>query len=160
MNHLPRSYAPISDDGWAALDREVQQRLVPGLAARRLVDFSGPAGWERSAVDLGRVTDIDAPAPGLRASQRRVLPLVELRAALAVSRAELRDLDRGAVDLDLGAVDAAAQRIAQAENVAVFHGWASAGIIGISEKTPAKAIAVGKSFAEYPKQVAKAVETV
>jgi uncharacterized linocin/CFP29 family protein len=157
MNHLLRSYAPISDEGWAQLDREVQQRLVPGLAARRLVDFSGPAGWERSAVDLGRVTDIDAPAPGLRASQRRVLPLVELRAALAVSRAELRDLDRGAVDLDLSTVDSAAQRIAQAENVAVFHGWASAGIIETVQATP---IAAGQSFAEYPKYVAKAVETL
>ena len=160
MNHLLRSYAPISDEGWAQLDREVQQRLVPGLAARRLVDFSGPAGWQRSSVDLGRVTDIDAPGPGLRASQRRVLPLVELRAGVAVSRAELRDLDRGAADLDLSTVDTAARRIAEAENVAVFHGWASAGIIGISEAVQAKPVAVGKSFAEYPRNVAKAVETL
>ncbi|HEV7524911.1 MAG TPA: family 1 encapsulin nanocompartment shell protein [Acidimicrobiia bacterium] len=158
MNHLLRSYAPISDTGWSAIDQEVHQRLVPGLAARRLVDFSGPAGWEHSAVDLGRVTDIDAPAKGLRASQRRVMPLVELRAGFTVSRAELRDLDRGAVDTDFSSVDTAARRIAEAENVAVFHGWASAGIVGISQAAEIAPIAPGKKFADYPKHVAKAVE--
>lgn len=160
MNHLLRSYAPISDEGWAAVDSEVQQRLVPGLAARRLVDFAGPAGWEHSAVDTGRVTEIAAPAKGLSAALRRVLPLAELRADFTVSRAELRDLDRGAVDLDLSSVDAAARRIAEAENVAVFHGWKTAGMVGIAEAAEAPTVAVGKKFADYPKYVAKAVETL
>lgn len=160
MNHLLRTYAPISDTGWDELDREVRQRLLPGLAARRLVDFSGPKGWEHSAVDLGRVADIDTPAKGLRAGQRRVLPLAELRADFAVARSELRDLDRGAVDLDLSAVDTAARRIAQAENVAVFHGWAAAGIVGITEAAALSPIVAGKKFADYPKYVAKAVETL
>src|SRR3954447_59774 len=133
MNHLLRSYAPISDAGWSQLDREVEERLRPGLAARRLVDFSGPAGWEHSAGGLGRVADIPAPANGLRAGQRRVLALAELRADFTVARAELRDLDRGAVDLDFGNVDAAARKMAEAENVAVFHGWAGAGIVGIAD---------------------------
>jgi uncharacterized linocin/CFP29 family protein len=160
MNHLLRSYAPISDAGWKELDKEVQQRLVPGLAARRLVDFSGPAGWEHSSVDIGRVTTIAAPAAGLRAAQRRVLPLAELRADFTVSRAELRDLDRGAVDLAFSSVDAAAKRIAEAENVAVFHGWPGAGIVGISAASQNEPIAPGKkfAFADYPRHVAKAVE--
>ncbi|HEY5077248.1 MAG TPA: family 1 encapsulin nanocompartment shell protein [Acidimicrobiia bacterium] len=160
MNHLLRSYAPISDTGWDELDREVRQRLLPGLAARRLVDFSGPKGWEHSAVDLGRVADIDTPAKGLRAGQRRVLPLAELRADFTVARSELRDLDRGAVDLDLSAVDTAARRIAQAENVAVFHGWAAAGIVGITEAAALSPVVAGKKFADFPKHVAKAVETL
>ncbi len=160
MNHLLREHAPISDASWGELDREVEQRLLPGLAARWLVDFSGPRGWDHSAVDLGRVTEIPAPDKGLRASRRRVLPLAELRADFVVSRAELRDLDRGAVDLDLGTVDAAARRIAEAENVAVFHGWAGAGIVGIGEAAALAPIAAGKKFADYPKHVAKAVETL
>ena len=55
MNHLLRSYAPISDAGWKMLDEEARQRLGPALAARKLVDFSGPNGWEYSATNLGRV---------------------------------------------------------------------------------------------------------
>src|SRR6185437_3104692 len=113
-----------------------------------------------SAVDLGRVADVDAPAKGLRAAQRRVLPLAELRADLTVARSELRDLDRGALDLDLPSVDTAARNIAKAENVAVFHGWKAAGIVGITEAAENAPIAVGKKFAEYPKHVAKAVETL
>lgn len=160
MNHLLRSYAPISDDGWRQIDSEVQERLVPGLAARRLVDFSGPHGWEHSTVDLGRVATIDAPAKGLVAAQRRVLPLAELRADFTVARSELRDLDRGALDLDFSSVDAAARRIAEAENVSVFHGWKAAGIVGITDAAEIAPIAAGKKFAEYPKHVAKAVETL
>ena len=160
MNHLLRSYAPISDDGWRQIDREVQERLVPGLAARRLVDFYGPHGWEHSTVDLGRVATIDAPAKGLVAAQRRVLPLAELRADFTVARSELRDLDRGALDLDFSSVDAAARRIAEAENVSVFHGWKAAGIVGITDAAEIAPIAAGKKFAEYPKHVAKAVETL
>jgi uncharacterized linocin/CFP29 family protein len=159
VNHLLRAHAPITDAAWAMLDREAQQRLVPALAARRLVDFDGPAGWEHSAVNLGRVTEIDRPDDGLRAAQRRVMPLVELRAAFSISRSELADLDRGAADLDLAMLDAAAARIAKAENVTVFHGWPAAGITGVAEGT-FPAAPLGSTYTDYPSNVAGAVETL
>ena len=105
--------------------------------------------WHRF-VDLGRAASIEAPAQGLRASQRQVLPLIELRADFAVARSELRDLDRGAVDTDFSAVDSAARRIAEAENVAVFHGWKAAGIVGVAQAAPHPSLTPGKKFAEYP----------
>ena len=86
MNHLLRSQAPISDIGWRELDREAQQHLLPALASRRVVDFSGPLGWEHSATNLGRVSNIDPPDEALLTSQRRVLPLAELRSDFAISR--------------------------------------------------------------------------
>lgn len=158
MNHLLRSHAPIPDEAWSELDEEVRERLVPALAARRLVDFSGPKGWDYSATNLGRISPIDPPASGLRARQRRVLPLAELRADFAVSRAELFDFARGAADLDLSALDAAARRIAEAENVAVFHGWSAAGIVGIAEAATNAPIALAAHVTEYPRQVAKAMQ--
>jgi uncharacterized linocin/CFP29 family protein len=160
MNHLLREAAPISDSAWKEIDREIRERLVPSLAARRLVDFAGPSGWEHAAVALGRVADIDAPVGNLRGRQRRVLPLAELRADFAVRRAELRDLDRGAVDLDFDAADDAARRIAEAENIAVFHGWPGAGIVGIAEASEMEPIVAAEDFTDYPKHVAKAVETL
>jgi uncharacterized linocin/CFP29 family protein len=158
VNHLLREHAPISDAAWDALDQEARERLLPALAARRLVDVRGPLGWEHSATSLGRVAAIDAPAPGLRAQQRRVLPVVELRADFAVSRAELRDIDRGAVDPVLDDLDAAAKRIAEAENAAVFHGWTAASIVGIARAVAAPAVEAGSNFSDYPRHVAKAVE--
>src|SRR6478736_8522387 len=121
MNHLLRGHAPISDGVWKELDEEARERLTPALAARKLVDFSGPHGWEHSATNLGRVKELDdAPGDGIAASQRRVLGLVELRAHFSLRRAELDDAERGAQDVDLGTLDAAAHRIATAENATVF----------------------------------------
>jgi uncharacterized linocin/CFP29 family protein len=95
---------------------------------------------------------------GVAAHQRRVLPLVELRAAFTISRAELRAADRGASDADLEGLDDAAQRIARAENRAVCHGFDAAGIAGITEAASHAPIELSDDFDEYPRHAAKAVE--
>jgi uncharacterized linocin/CFP29 family protein len=158
MNHLLREHAPISDSGWELLDQEARQRLEPALAARKLVDFSGPHGWEYSATNLGRVAPAaSAPTEGVSGLHRRVLPLLEVRADFTITRAELRDADRGADDADLEALDRAAHEIAVAENVAVFHGWHGA-IVGIAESSPYEQVSLGDTAEGYPRQVARAVE--
>ena len=65
------------------------------------------------------------------------------------SLGELRDDDRGAVDVDLEQLDDAAHQIALAENGAVFHGWAKAGIGGIAEASPFEPEPLGAA-AELP----------
>ena len=158
MNHLLRGNAPISDLGWETLDAEARQRLGAALGARKLIDFSGPHGWTYSATNLGRSNPLSsALGDGLTGRQRRVLPLVELRADFELSREELRDADRGADDVDLEALDAAAHQIARAENIAVFHGWAEA-IVGIAESSPYEQLSLGERAETYPRQVAGAVE--
>jgi uncharacterized linocin/CFP29 family protein len=159
LNHLLRPLAPITDSTWELLDKEARERLTGALAARRLVDFAGPHGWEHSATNLGCVTGVkSAPAKGVTGAQRQVLPLIELRGGFSVSREELRNEERGAVDVDLAELDDAAHRMALAENAAVFHGWPAAGIAGITEVSPGKPIALGKSAEAYPRAVAGAVE--
>jgi uncharacterized linocin/CFP29 family protein len=158
MNHLLRTHAPISDAGWSLLDEEARDRLTPSLAARKLVDFSGPHGWDHSATDLGRVAPLaSAPSEGVSGVQRRVLPVVELRADFEISRSELRDADRGAEDVDLEALDKASHQIALAENIAVFHGWQDA-ITGIAESSPHDVLELGEDTERYPTQVAGAIE--
>jgi len=159
VNHLLRSIAPISDAGWELLDEEATERLSPALAARKLVDFSGPRGWEHSGTNLGRVGELtETPVDGVEAHQRRVLSLVELRAGFSVSRPELRDADRGAADVDLADLDEAAQRIARAENSAVCHGFEAATIAGITQASSHSPIELSDDFDAYPGHVAKAVE--
>jgi uncharacterized linocin/CFP29 family protein len=158
-NHLLREHAPISDSNWKLLDDEARDRLGVLLAARKLVDFSGPHGWEYSATNLGRVGSVPkAPCDGVTASQRKVLPMVEVRAEFAISRAELRDDDRGADDADLAALDRAAHQIAVAENRAVFHGWPEASIAGIADASPHQGLQLGSEPSSYPRPVASAVE--
>lgn len=158
MNHLLRSQAPVSDAGWELLDDEARARLAPALAARKLVDFSGPHGWEHSATNLGRTSPLESvPGEGMSALKRSVLPLVEVRAEFQLSRAELREADRGADDADLAELDNAAHRIAMAENVAVFHGLRGA-TVGIAEASPHAQSKLGEAADAYPRKVAGAVE--
>ncbi len=158
MNHLLRTHAPISDASWKLLDEEARERLTPALAARKLIDFSGPHGWEHSATNLGRTSALpSAPCDGVSGQQRRVLPLVELRADFALSRTELGDADRGADDTDLEPLDHAAHQIAVAENIAVFRGWPEV-ITGIVEASPHEQDQLGETAGAYPLQLARAVE--
>lgn len=159
MNHLLRDLAPISDTAWNELDTEARVRLVPALAARKLVDFEGPKDWSYSATNLGRTDAVSKPpCDGVVGRQRRVLPLVEVRARFALALEELRAADRGAQDADLEPLDKAAHQIAVAENKAVFHGWPDAGITGIAEASPHERLPLGELTDAYPRPVAAAVE--
>jgi len=139
---------------------EARERLAGPLAARRLVDFLGPQGWQHSATNLGRVEPVEGGEEGVSALRRRVLPLVEVRVDFTVSRAEMRDDDRGALDVDLESLDNAAHQIALAENSAVFNGWAKAGIQGMIEGSPFEPEPLGADANAYPRSVARAVEAL
>jgi uncharacterized linocin/CFP29 family protein len=159
VSHLLREHAPISQAAWRLVDEEARSRLLPALAARRVVDFAGPHGWEYSATNLGRVGRLaDCPADGVWGAQRRLLGLVELRVPVSLARDELCDVDRGAQDVDLGALDEAVGRLATAENRIVFHGWQSAGMVGIVQAATHDPIVLGEDCERYPRHVAKAVE--
>ena len=159
MNHLLRERAPITEDGWRLLDGEAKNVLQTTLGARKLLDVGEPLGWSYSAHNLGRVSPL-APGPieGVEAAQRRVQPLVELRARFTVSRTELDDASRGADDLDLEDLDAAARRIAAADNATVLHGWAAAAIEGVTKASPYPPIALPDAMADLPHSIARAVE--
>jgi uncharacterized linocin/CFP29 family protein len=158
VNHLFRDLAPISEAAWAEIDSDAKRTLTHFLAARKLVDFVGPCGWEHSAVSLGRADDLgQSPYDGVTAAQRRVLPMVELRRRFTLARRELEAVDRGASDADLDPLDEACKDLAIAEDSLVFNGYGAAGITGIGEASPHEAVALSDEFDTYPNHVAKAV---
>jgi uncharacterized linocin/CFP29 family protein len=160
MNHLLRSSAPVSELGWEQIDDEARERLQPALGARKLVDFSGPLGWQHSATNLGRTRTLEAsPVEGVSAVERQVLPLVELRADFTVARSELRDIDRGAIDADFASLDRAAHQIATAENTAIVHGWAGR-VRGIAELSPLPQRHLGTDPQQFPQAVSAAVSAL
>jgi uncharacterized linocin/CFP29 family protein len=161
VNHLLRGLAPITDEAWTLIDDEASRSLKLHLAARRLVDFEGPLGWEHAAVSDGRAQDLaSAPLDGVGARLRTVHPLLELRVPFELKLSELMTADRGATDLELGAVIAAARTAALAEDGAIFHGYAAGGIEGIGPSSPHEHIAIGEDFDHYPVYVARAVSTL
>jgi uncharacterized linocin/CFP29 family protein len=160
MDHLYRELAPVSEAAWGQIEDEAKSRLVTHLAARKLVDLSGPHGWDHSATELGRVEDVPSPAEGISAVRRRVLPLVELRASFSVSREELDDAERGSNNIELPELDEAVRQMALAENVSVFHGYADAGILGITESSSHAPLTFGQDMEQYPMVVAQAVDVL
>jgi uncharacterized linocin/CFP29 family protein len=158
MNHLLRALAPLSDGEWKAIDDEAKQTLKMNLAARRLVDFSGPHGWETSSINLGRVDQTERQLrPGVETRRRRVQTLIELRAPFEMSRKELDIISRGGRDPDLRPVTEAARAIAIAENQAVFNGFEAGHITGIFELVEESALRLTDDYVHYPEVVAEAL---
>jgi uncharacterized linocin/CFP29 family protein len=155
-----RELAPVLPEVFERIDAEARRVLEQRLAARKLVDFRGPHGWQFAAVNTGRLRCFSqGPAQGVSVGQRISLPLLELRTPIVL---ELDDLDaaaRGADDLDLSPVVRAAERIAHVEDVATFHGYPEGGIGGIVEKTPHDPLMV-PNVAAWPLVVVRAKEVL
>lgn len=159
MNDLLRELAPISTEAWAQIEDEAKRTLKFMLAARKLVDFTGPLGWEASMVNSGRSKAIDSEA-GAQLRLRTTQALVEVRVPFELAREELESMGRGAKDPDLDPVRDAARKAAIIEDRAVFHGHAGAGIRGINEAAAASALTLTDDYTAYPGVVAEAIHNL
>lgn len=161
MDHLRRSLAPVPDAAWEQIDDDAARTLRLTLAARRVVDVSGPTGWRTDALDSGLVAPIDpAPASGVNALTRRPIPLLELSADFELEQADVDTADRGNPAIDTGSVVEACRRIAIAEDTLVFHGNAANGTVGIVDASPHAAIEAGTDPTQAPDHVAAALQTL
>ncbi|MFB6374939.1 MAG: family 1 encapsulin nanocompartment shell protein [Bradymonadaceae bacterium] len=159
MEGLMRHLAPISGDAWEMIDEEAVRVLERTATPRRLLDFSGPHGWQKSAVNLGRSTPIDEPpVGGAQPRLRESLPLVEIRVPFELDRRELEDIDRGAKDPDLEPVARSARMAAEAEGQSIFNGYDPAGIEGILDAAHDQALALPDDYVDYPVAVAEATD--
>lgn len=160
MDLLRRELAPITTEAWAQIDEEARRVLNLHLAGRKLVDFSGPHGWNFGAINSGRLSHIE-PNPGdaVERAIREVMPLVEMRVPVVLQREELDAASRGAVDLDLDPIILAAKQIARAEDLAIFHGFGPAEVVGMVESSPHPTITVDSALA-WPKSIEAAREVL
>lgn len=157
MNNLHRHLAPVSDAAWAQIEQEASRTLKRHLAARRVVDVPEAKGTAFAAVGTGHRQGIAAPFEGVQASLREVKPLVELRVPFELSRRQIDDVERGALDADWNPLKEAARQMAFAEDRAVFEGYAAAGIEGMRQGSSNPAVALPANPAAYPGAVARAV---
>jgi len=158
MNHLMRSLAPVPGEAWEPIETEAKRALKTKLAARKLVDFSGPLGWQTSALSTGRTERVSTdPVGGVEARLRVVQALVELRVPFELEREELEAVARGASDPRLDVVREAASAAALAEDRAVFHGYPGAGIHGLMEAGAGGALTLSDDYTAYPDVVAEAI---
>lgn len=155
-NNLHRELAPVSDEAWSQIEAETARTLKRYLAGRRIVDVHGPGGQTLSAVGTGHLREIDSPNESVRARQREVLPLVELRVPFTLSREQIDDVLRGAQDSDWQPARDAARQIALAEDHAIFGGYSQAGIGGIVPGASNPPLILPAEIADYPMAFAQA----
>src|SRR5580704_7998086 len=157
MNNLHRELAPISDAAWAQIEEETSRTLKRYLAGRRVVDVSGPAGTELSAVGTGHLRNIASPGEGIISRQREVNALVELRVPFELERQMIDDVERGANDSDWQPAKDAARKFAFAEDRAIFEGYAAAGIGGVRQGTSNPIMTLPADVRHYPDAMAQAL---
>ena len=157
MNNLHRELAPISEEAWSQIEEETARTFKRYLAGRRAVDVQGPGGVALPAIGTGHLRNIKASGDGIIARQREVNALVELRVPFELSRQQIDDVERGANDSDWQPAKDAAQRLAFAEDRAIFDGYAAGGIGGILEGTSNPVMALPADVRGYPDAIAQAV---
>jgi uncharacterized linocin/CFP29 family protein len=157
MNNLHRELAPISDAAWAQIEEETTRTLKRYLAGRRVVDVNAPGGVALSAVGTGHLKSIAAPGDGVLARQREVRALVEVRVPFELDRQQIDDVERGSNDSDWQPAKDAAQKIAYAEDRAIFEGYAAAGIGGIRQGASNPIMALPADVRQYPDAIAQAL---
>ena len=157
MNNLHRELAPISDAAWADIEEETTRTLKRHLAGRRVVDVQGSGGVGLSAIGTGHLKTIATPEEGILARQREVKPLIEFRVPFELDRQQIDDVERGANDSDWQPAKDAAQKIAYAEDRAIFEGYAAAGIVGVRQGTSNPIMTLPADVREYPDVIAEAL---
>ena len=161
MDLLKRDLSPVLPEAWDLIDNEATRVLKLNLAARKLVDVRGPHGWQFAAVNTGRLQPIrESGDPELELGLRKVQPVLELRVPIRLEIAELDSVARGAEDPDLSAVVHAAEKLAMAEDNAIFNGLAAASISGIVRSSPHPAVPLPVDLAGLPRAVLAARETL
>jgi uncharacterized linocin/CFP29 family protein len=155
---LHRELAPITGAAWEEIDEEAARALRQFLSARRLVDFSGPHGWQHQSAGTGRTEPVDDEfAADVAARRRRPLPLLELSTDFELLRSELDDIDRGSESPDLDPAIEAARRLAAAEDRLVYEGSEAGRVNGLVTASPHDALPIDDDYSRYPNTVAEAV---
>ena len=157
MNNLHRELAPISDAAWAGIEEETARTFKRYLAGRRVVDVHGPGGVVLSAIGTGHLKTIAPPGEGVLARQREVKALIELRVPFELDRQQIDDVERGANDSDWQPAKNAAQKLAYAEDRAIFEGYPAGGVTGIRQGASNPTITLPADIRHYPDAVAQAL---
>ncbi|MFB6240737.1 MAG: family 1 encapsulin nanocompartment shell protein [Gemmatimonadota bacterium] len=160
MDDRTLDLAPVSEAALREVEEQARATLRTHLSARKLVDVSGPHGWDHAAANPGRVEFVDEePAEGVRAGVRRTQPLVELRADFELSRHELARVDRGADDPELEPVVAAARSLAWSEDRLVYYGFGPADVEGLCPSCDHTSVA-SEDWEDYPRLVSEGINVL
>lgn len=154
MDILKRELAPVPAEAWTEIDAQAARSLKALLSARKVVDVTGPMGPNFPGVPEGRLGYPEKQPPGgLKYGIHKVHHLVEARIPFELDIAEMDNVVRGAKDVDLSNLEAAAKSIALFEEGVVYHGLPEANIKGLKICSGEECLTIGAK----PEQLLEAV---
>ncbi|MGI6433020.1 MAG: family 1 encapsulin nanocompartment shell protein [Sphaerochaetaceae bacterium] len=156
MDMLKKELAPLTSHVWEEIEQRAAEVLRSRLSARKVIHVKGPLGWEHAAVAEGRLDVVDESGD-VKVGVYRIAPLSEVRVRFSLNRWEMDNLNRGAKDIDLDALDEAAEKIAEFEERAIYNGFKEGGIVGLAEASGHKSIAFGKDGQSIMQAVTEAL---
>lgn len=142
MSMFGRNLVPISEKALSEIDAQAARTLRETLSSRRFVDIEGPKGWDFAGVAAGRLGDLTGCDAEVCAGVREFLPSVEIRAPFELCPFELHNVDRGAKDPDLTAVEVAARAAAKFEEDVIYNGCEKAGVKGLLKSCANESVSV------------------
>lgn len=158
MDILKRNASPVTSKTWDEIDETAKDVILNLLTARRVVSVDGPKGWDYTAVDIGRLKtqeDGKGKVGDVNASTFELKPLVEARVSFELSKWEIDNIERGAKDIDLDALEEASEALALFEEEAIFNGYDEGKIQGLTEVAGNK-VSLGKSGDSIVKAIGEA----
>ena len=155
MDVLKRELAPISLRAWEEIDKRAKDVLKNYLSGRKFVHVNGPMGLDFTSVTDGRI-EVHADE-FLNYGIYSVKPLIEPRVSFKLGRWELDNIERGAKDINLDALDEAVKKMAFFEEKVIFQGLSDAEIVGIEEASQNKLGKLGDTESDILSNVTKGV---
>lgn len=156
MDILKREIAPISKDAWREIDNKAKDVIENILSARRVLKLNGPKGWNYTAVPEGRLIDLDKADKNseIGTGIYKLKNLIEARVSFELNRWELDNVERGAKDIDLDALEKACEDLAMFEENAIYNGYKKGNIQGLTDAAFHK-IKFGKDGNEILKSISQ-----
>lgn len=135
MDILKRQIAPISEEAWKEIDDTARNVLINILSARRVLKMNGPKGWDYAGIPEGRLKKGDEAKDnaGVGTGIYKIKPLVEARASFELNKWELDNIERGAKDVELDALEKACENLALFEEETIYNGYKTGDIEGLTK---------------------------
>ncbi|MFP4488486.1 MAG: family 1 encapsulin nanocompartment shell protein [Bacteroidales bacterium] len=150
MNILKKNIAPITDQAWKEINEVAGNIFEIYLSGRRLLDIDGPNGLEMGAISTGHLIMPDNPKKeGINWGIREVMPLIEIRKPFELDIMEIDNINRGALDADIGPLEEAAKEIALFEEKVIYEGFSRANIKGLEKSASDKATVLPDDPGEF-----------
>ncbi len=137
MDLFKQSLAPISAEAWSEINETASDAVKNNLTSRKALFVNGPLGLEKESISMGRL-NVCKSEGDVEAGLYDIKPLVETRIHFKLDRWELDNIDRGAKDANLDALEDAAKEIALFEEKTVYYGNKEAkikGLVDLAEHT-------------------------